>query len=159
MFLGRKYNAHVLTMRKRGRADDGYVQVFVNLDNGYNREDSVKDIGALLDCTCFVFFAWVRLCCGFLRLDVHRFPCLLSVWIGAAATRLALLEGVSHRSQLWQGSMPMPHLILAGLLSGVARTVSHATQLVVRCTFREVPCRETGAQHEHGSILTGYMHA
>ena len=62
MFLGRKYNAHVLTMRKRGRADDGHVQVFVNLDNGYNREDSVKDIGALLDCTCFVFFAWVRLC-------------------------------------------------------------------------------------------------
>ena len=121
-------------MRKRGRADDGHVQVFVNLDNGYNREDSVKDIGALLDCTCCVFFAWKNKALR-LRLDVHRFPCLLSFWTGAAATRLAILEGVSHLSRLWQGSMPMLHLILAELLSGVARTVSHATQLVVRCSF------------------------
>lgn len=31
------------------RGSSGFGKTFVNLDNGYNREDSVKDIGALLD--------------------------------------------------------------------------------------------------------------
>ena len=31
------------------RGSDGYGKEFVNLDNGYKREDSVKDLGALLD--------------------------------------------------------------------------------------------------------------
>jgi len=40
-------NAAVITPNVRG--SDGYGKEYLSLDNGYKREDSVKDIGALLD--------------------------------------------------------------------------------------------------------------
>lgn len=36
-------------IRPNVRGSDGYGKAFMGLDNGFNREDSVKDIGALLD--------------------------------------------------------------------------------------------------------------
>ncbi len=36
-------------IRPNVRGSDGYGKTFMGLDNGFNREDSVKDIGALLD--------------------------------------------------------------------------------------------------------------
>ena len=42
-----KLGAAVITPNVRGSA--GYGKEYINLDNGFNREDSVKDIGALLD--------------------------------------------------------------------------------------------------------------
>ncbi len=43
------------------RGSSGYGKTFLALDNGIKREDSVKDIGALLD--------WIA---GDSRLDAHR---------------------------------------------------------------------------------------
>ena len=40
-------NAAIITPNVRG--SDGYGKEYLSLDNGYKREDSVKDIGALLD--------------------------------------------------------------------------------------------------------------
>ena len=39
----------VAIIRPNVRGSDGYGKTYVGLDNGFNREDSVKDIGALLD--------------------------------------------------------------------------------------------------------------
>ena len=46
-------NAAVIAPNVRGSA--GYGDTYVNLDNGYHREDSVRDIGALLDWITHVF--------------------------------------------------------------------------------------------------------
>jgi dipeptidyl aminopeptidase/acylaminoacyl peptidase len=39
----------IAVIRPNVRGSDGYGKTYLNLDNGFKREDSVKDIGALLD--------------------------------------------------------------------------------------------------------------
>ena len=43
----KKLNAAVIVPNVRG--SNGYGKSYLQLDNGFKREDSVKDIGALLD--------------------------------------------------------------------------------------------------------------